>query len=171
MTEKIKLTVEQENFVRKYIECSCASEAYRHAYNTKRMKPETIHVEACKLLTNPKVATRVNQLQEQAQKRHEITFDRMIEMLIEDRTLARQNNQTAAAISADTAFAKMLGFMTENSKVKVERNETHRHFFEVRTEAQKAAIKSLDNILKQLERAKVKTLDVEVNSNPNYSEH
>ena len=42
MEKTVRLTVKQENFARKYIECSCASEAYRHAYNTKRMKPETI---------------------------------------------------------------------------------------------------------------------------------
>ena len=120
MTEKIKLTVKQEKFARKYLEYSCASEAYRHAYSTKRMKPETIHVEACKLLANPKVATRINQLQEQAQKRNEITFDRMIQMFIEDREQAKQLNQTSAAISADNAIAKMLGFMTERSEVKIE---------------------------------------------------
>ena len=115
-----KLTMKQENFVRNYVEVGCASEAYRFSYNTKRMKPETIHREACKLLTNPKVATRINQLQEAAQQRHEITFDRMIQMFIEDRDLARQNNQISAAISADNAIAKMLGFMTDKSEVKIE---------------------------------------------------
>ena len=49
-------------------------------------------------------------------------------MFIEDRDLARQNNQTAAAISADNAIAKMLGFMTEKSEVKIEQTVevTHR---------------------------------------------
>ena len=120
MGKPLKLSPKQEQFARKYVECSCASKAYRCAYNTQRMKPETVHVEACKLLANPKVATRVNQLQEQAQKRHEITFDRMLEMFIEDREQAKQLNQTSAAISADNSIAKMLGFMTERSEVKIE---------------------------------------------------
>ena len=120
MKEKVKLTVKQDKFARKYIECSCASEAYRHAYDTKRMKPETIWSRACEVLKNSKVAARVNQLQEQAQQRHEITFDRMIQMFIEDREQAKQLNQTSAAISADNAIAKMLGFMTEKSEVKIE---------------------------------------------------
>lgn len=125
---RVALTQKQKAFAQKYLECGCASKAYRHAYNTKRMKPETVHVEACKLLANPKVATRIDQLQEAAQKRNEITFDRMLQMFIEDRDLARQNNQTAAAISADNAIAKMLGFMTEKSEVKIEQTVevTHR---------------------------------------------
>ena len=135
------------------------------------MKPETIHREACKLLTNPKVATRINQLQEAAQQRHEITFDRMIQMFIEDREQAKQLNQTSAAISADNAIAKMFGYMTEKSKVKVEHNETRHHVLEVQSEAEKKAIEDLNSILKELEHAKVRTLDVDVNTNSSYSEH
>lgn len=120
MKKLFNLTVKQEQFARKYVECSCASEAYRCAYNTQRMKPETVHVEAFKLLANPKVAIRVTQPQEQAQKRHEITFDRMLEMFMEDRDQAKQLEQTSVAVSADNSIAKMLGFMTEKSEVKIE---------------------------------------------------
>ena len=125
---KISLTPKQEIFAQRYVECGCASEAYRHAYNAERMKPETIWSRACEVLKNSKVAARVNQLQEQAQQRHEITFDRMIQMFTEDREQAKQLNQTSAAISADNAIAKMLGFMTERSEVKIEQTVevTHR---------------------------------------------
>ena len=120
--------MKQENFVRNYVEVGCASKAYRHAYNTQRMKPATVHVEACKLLANPKVAKRVSELQEAARQRNEISFDDMLQMFLEDRELARRNNQAAAAISADNSIAKMLGFMSDKSEVKIEQTIeiTHR---------------------------------------------
>lgn len=57
-----KLTPKQEKFCREYIKCGNASEAYRKVYNAEKMKPETINETACKLLKNPKITTRVQEL-------------------------------------------------------------------------------------------------------------
>ena len=75
-----KLTVKQEKFAQKYVKCGCASEAYRHAYNTSRMKDKSIHELSCRLLADVKVSSRVDQLKVKASKRHEISFDKMLEM-------------------------------------------------------------------------------------------
>ena len=39
------------------------SDAYREAYNTSKMKPATVNREAHTLMTDPKIATRVERLQ------------------------------------------------------------------------------------------------------------
>lgn len=48
------LTIKQEAFCQAYIETGNASEAYRTAYAADKMKPEAVHVQACKLQDNPK---------------------------------------------------------------------------------------------------------------------
>jgi phage terminase small subunit len=65
---EVSLTPKQEEFVRAYVETSCASTAYRRAYNAENMKDNSIHVSACNVLKNPKVALRVEELQERATK-------------------------------------------------------------------------------------------------------
>lgn len=71
-------TPKQELFAQKWVECGNASEAYRLAYDASEMSAEAIHVEACRLLQNPKVALRVNELKELQLKRHQVTADRVI---------------------------------------------------------------------------------------------
>jgi phage terminase small subunit len=56
------LTKKQEAFALAYVKSTNASEAYRLSYNAKGMSAEAINVEACRLLKNPKVALRVNEL-------------------------------------------------------------------------------------------------------------
>jgi len=58
-----QLTTKQEKAVIKYVECGDKLEAYRYAYNTKKMKPETINRKARKLLDNSKVTKRMEELQ------------------------------------------------------------------------------------------------------------
>jgi len=115
-----KLTVKQEKFAKEYVKCGCASEAYRHAYNTSRMKDKSIHELSCRLLADVKVSSRVDQLKVKASKRHEITLDKMLEMFLEDRDQAKALDQTSVAISADNSIAKMLGHMIERSEKKID---------------------------------------------------
>lgn len=72
------LTGKQERFVQKFIELDNASEAYRQSYEASGMCPEAIHVEACRLLQNPKVALRVKELQDLQLRRHMVTADRIV---------------------------------------------------------------------------------------------
>lgn len=57
-----ELTPKQERFCRHYVEIGNASEAYRLSYNCANMKQSTVWDCACKLLANPKVAHRVEEL-------------------------------------------------------------------------------------------------------------
>jgi phage terminase small subunit len=75
------LTPKQERFCLSYIETGNASEAYRRAYDAKNMKDEAVHVKACELLKNGKVAVRVKQIQDEAAKRAEVTIDKVVREL------------------------------------------------------------------------------------------
>lgn len=72
------LTLKQEAAALAYIECGDKSEAYRRAYDTQNMKPETINRAAFELFDNPKITARVNELKAMHAKRHEVTVDRVL---------------------------------------------------------------------------------------------
>lgn len=63
------LTQRQENFARLFVETGVATEAYRVAYCADGCSRATARVEAWRLLRNPKVATRVRELQDAAAER------------------------------------------------------------------------------------------------------
>lgn len=78
-----KLTIKQERFSLKLHETGNASEAYRFAYNTSRMKPETINRAAFELSKLPKITARLEQLEEQErrriQKKFHLTQDKIVQ--------------------------------------------------------------------------------------------
>ena len=57
-----KITPKREKFCRLVAEGKSHSDAYRGAFNAKKMKPRTINVEAFKLMDNPDIANRVKEL-------------------------------------------------------------------------------------------------------------
>lgn len=71
------LTPKQEAFIRFYLETGVAAEAYRKAYNAKAMSDNAIYVEASKLLDNPKIAVKVEQLTTRKLKRSQILVERI----------------------------------------------------------------------------------------------
>ena len=106
------LTLKQEKFCRVFIEMGNASEAYRRAYATENMKPETVWRTAKELLDNPKVTARIEDLQEAHAERHNITIDILTEELNAMLNLAMKNGNPAAGVSAIMGKAKIHGFLT-----------------------------------------------------------
>lgn len=107
------LTPKQEAFAQAYVELGNASEAYRRAYNAGNMKTETIHVKACELLGNGKVADRVAELQENVQRVHNVTVASLIAELEEARQVAKGREQGAAMVQATLGKAKLAGLDKE----------------------------------------------------------
>lgn len=66
------LTEKQEKFALAYFRCGNASEAYREAYNTGKMKPESVNRCAKQLMDNAKIASRVAELRNASAERAEI---------------------------------------------------------------------------------------------------
>ena len=109
----MSLTPKQEAFCQTYIETGNASEAYRRSYNASRMKPESINVNACKLLADAKISQRVAELKAEHAKRHDMTVDDIAAMLKEDREFAREMQTPAAAVSATMGLAKLYGHLRD----------------------------------------------------------
>ena len=107
------MTPKQEKFCQLYIELGNASEAYRQAYDASRMKPESVNVNASKLLADAKIALRVDELKAHHAQRHEITVDFVRDLLLEDRKFARECNTPAAAVSASMGLAKLYGHLRD----------------------------------------------------------
>ena len=79
--DKTKLTVKQEMFCRKFVECGCAAVAYREAYNTGNMKDESVQREAFTTLRHPKIAPRIKELTQQIFGKLELTAESTIRRL------------------------------------------------------------------------------------------
>ena len=75
------LTIKQENFCNKQIECGNASEAYRYAYDAFKMKDTTVNRCAKELLDNPKITARLNELRERLQEKTDITKEQLLKEL------------------------------------------------------------------------------------------
>lgn len=75
----MSLTPKQEKFCLAYIEANNASDAYRAVYSAAKMKEEAIWVEASKLLSNPKVSLRIQELRVAIAEKTIITEARVIE--------------------------------------------------------------------------------------------
>lgn len=120
----MKLTGKQEAFAQAYVELGGnASEAYRRSYDTRKMKPETIHVKASELLKHGKVSVRIAHLQRKAEeiamKEFEITIQEKMKLLwkianscatqTQDESGTAKMINPSAAISAITELNKMAG--------------------------------------------------------------
>lgn len=81
------------------------------------MKEETIWRKAKEVADNGKVTARISELQKRAQQRHDITIDTLTEMLKEDRELARNLEQTSAAVSAVMGLAKIHGLILDKAQI------------------------------------------------------
>ncbi len=112
----IKLTPKREKFAKKFVELGSGSAAYRAAFDAKNMKPNSIHVNASKLLADANVKLRVAELQAQAQKRHEVTVDSLTAELEQSRNLALAIEQPASAVSATMGKARIHGLLIDKSE-------------------------------------------------------
>jgi DNA-binding transcriptional MocR family regulator len=86
------------------------------------MKPSTVNRKAVELLENGKITARLDQLQQRAQKRHDITIDTLTEMLKADRELARELEQSSAAVSAVMGLAKIHGLILDKAQISGDEN-------------------------------------------------
>jgi phage terminase small subunit len=113
------LTPKQEAFARAYVETGNASEAYRQAYEARRMSEKAIGNEASRLLAHPGITLEVERLRAEHAQRHNVTVDSITAMLKEDRELARSLNQPAAAVSATMGIAKLHGLIIDRARAHV----------------------------------------------------
>ena len=101
----MRLTPKQEAFCNYYIETGNASEAYRRAFCCKKMSDKTVWVKASMLLSEDKVRVRVKELQDELQKRSDITKDETVNILT---NIARANIVDALEIKGGNNYRTFL---------------------------------------------------------------
>jgi len=111
-----KLTLKQEAFAQKYMECGNASKAYRHAYDAENCSPETVKVEASKLMASPNIALTLVSLQEAARERALVSRQSQT-MKLQKLSAKAENYDTvsgvSAAINAEKEVNKLNGLITD----------------------------------------------------------
>ena len=109
----MKLTAKQEAFCLAYIETNNASEAYRRAYDSSKMKPESVNESASRLLADVKITARLEQLRAPVRDRAQITLESHLERLNHLSLMAEQAEQYSAAIKAEESRGKVAGLYVE----------------------------------------------------------
>lgn len=75
------LTIKQEAFCQAYIRLGDKSAAYREAYSTSRMKPESINVKAVHLSNEVKISTRIDFLRQEIKEDNKATISEVLNTL------------------------------------------------------------------------------------------
>lgn len=105
------LTAKQEAFVQKIIEGYSQAEAYRSAYNTKRMSDKTVWENASRLMADSKVTARVMELRNELAKPSIKTAQERMEWLTQ--LIDNDNEGTNEKLKAVDILNKMDGLYVQ----------------------------------------------------------
>lgn len=101
------LTAKQEKFCQCIIEGMSQADAYRNAYDTKRMTDKTIYEKASRLMSDDKVRARVQELRDQVADESVMTARERLEWLTK---IIKSNEETTAdKLKASDQMNKMQG--------------------------------------------------------------
>jgi phage terminase small subunit len=111
-----KLTSKQEAFARSVASGNNQSDAYREAYDARKMKASSVNVNASKLMADAKIAQRVAELRKPAADAAILTLEGHLRRLDQLAELAASHRQYAAAVSAEVARGKAAGVHVERTE-------------------------------------------------------
>lgn len=104
------LTPKQEAFCLAFLETGNAAEAYRRAYDVAPdAKDSWIYVEACQLLDHPKIAPRLAELRDQAERLSIFNLSAAMDEFEQARKLALTEKNPSAMVAATTGKVKLFG--------------------------------------------------------------
>lgn len=120
---KHKLTPKQENFCYAYLELGNATKAYIKVYNVdwRSEKDNWVSVEASRLLANPKIAQRLEEIRAEIKTQVLSGLDQILFELEQARMIAHNNKNTKEMVRAILAKAKVLGL--DRRKLQEQSNE------------------------------------------------
>lgn len=108
------LTPKQEAFAQALVTGMSQSDAYRAAFTVgEKTKPESVNQSASKLMADPNIASRVEELREPVAKKAQITLESHLDDLLRLRNMAAKERQYGAAITAEVARGKASGVVTD----------------------------------------------------------
>lgn len=105
----LRLTLKQENFIWEYIKTGNAAKAYREAYDAHFMLDDSIYVEASRLLNNPKITQRLNEIKTEIASEQKINLEQILFELEQARMTAHAKEDVIGMVKATTAKARILG--------------------------------------------------------------
>jgi len=112
------LTPKQEKFALLVAQGMTQADAYRGAYSAKKMKPESVQVEASKLMSSPMVSLRVENLRTQAAAAmtQEVSYEYSDAMREVDEGIefARECKNAGALMQGLALKSKLSGLMVED---------------------------------------------------------
>lgn len=149
---EVKLTPQQEAFACALASGSNQSDAYRSAYNTAKMKPETVNRNAFTLANDSKIAARVHALKAPAIEKVGMTVEGHLRKLQELRDKAEQMAEFGTAIRAEELRGKVAGFYV--SKTEDVTDPIKRALANMRPSDAEAMIRALDQVALIREKAK-----------------
>ena len=121
---KHDLTGKQEKFCQEYIKHRIAAEAYRAAgYKCDAMSDNALYVEAHRVLTNPKVSLRLDELMAQSAKRNEIDVDFVAQKLLTALSMAEGQEDSRNMRGAAMDLAKLHGLVIEKRETTMKDDE------------------------------------------------
>lgn len=116
------LTAKQEQFVQNIIQGMSQADAYRSAYDTKRMSDNAIYREASLLMSNPKVAQRLAELAKAADSPKIMSAQKRLEWLT--RLIENDEEGTNEKLKAIDIMNKMQGEYVQKVQAEVQTETT-----------------------------------------------
>lgn len=113
---KTRLTEKQEAFLQAYMETRSPTEAYRRAFDTSKMKKETVSRRAMEMMKHPLIVAAVEKAQRKAMQKACVTLEGHLADLARLRDAAEEDGQFSAAITAEISRGKAVGLYTERVK-------------------------------------------------------
>lgn len=113
----VALTEKQEIFCQELIKGATKADAYRAAYDCRRMKAATVRQRAKELADKPAVAARMEELRAPAVAEAQVTLTKHLNDLKDLRDEARRKGKYAAAVQAEIARGKASGLYIEKTEL------------------------------------------------------
>ena len=112
------LTPKQEKFAQGVASGMTQADAYRNSYNAEKMKPESVQVNASKLMADAKIAQRVRELKDALTKKNLWTREMSVKALVKAYQVAEGANQSTGMTAAVKELNAMHGY-NEPEKIDV----------------------------------------------------
>mgnify|MGYP001559832811 CR=1 FL=1 len=109
------LNPRQLRFVTEYLKSGIQSRAFILA-GYQRSTRNALDVGASQLIRNRKVKREINRRKAAMVKRSDVTIDKLLQDLADDRDLARRIDQPSAAIAATQLTAKLVGLLVDRKE-------------------------------------------------------
>ena len=116
------LTAKQEQFVQNIIQGMSQADAYRSAYNTKRMSDNSVYVNASKLVADAKVALRLSELRNELAKPSIMSAQERLEWLTQ--LIQSKDESTSDKLKAADIMNKMQGEYVQKVEADVKQEFT-----------------------------------------------